>query len=80
MVRPVSTTSFAYESRAMEAGDFDRDGDIDLVGASATGTIIVLENRGNFLEAPNAHRTEYPSPTPAGPSASTPAAAMTWES
>lgn len=48
----------------MEAGDFDRDGDIDLVGASATGTIIVLENRGNFLEAPNAHRTEYPSPTP----------------
>ncbi len=60
----VSTSSFAYESRAMESGDFDGDGDVDLAGASATGTIIVLENRGNFLADPNAFRTEYPSPTP----------------
>jgi len=43
------TYAFGYEVRAMATGDFDRDGDIDLAGASMNGDVIVAENPGSLL-------------------------------
>lgn len=44
------TGLFTYEARAMIAGDFDADGDIDLAGASATGKMTIVENDGFLVD------------------------------
>jgi Lamin Tail Domain/FG-GAP-like repeat/FG-GAP repeat len=64
---PEAVFTLAYESRYMVNGDFDQDGDADLAVASATGAIVVMENRGNaFLIRPNEPpfaRIEYQAPS-----------------
>ena len=41
---------YIYEPRAMCSGDLDNDGDIDLIGASYSGDIVVIENEGDMLD------------------------------
>lgn len=43
---------FTYEARAMMVSDFDDDGDLDLAGASANGSMTVVENDGTLLRPP----------------------------
>ena len=45
---------FTYEARAMVTADFDQDGDVDLAGASAMGTMTVVQNDGHLLDLPPA--------------------------
>lgn len=54
--------TFAYEARAMVAGDFDHDGDIDLAGAGLDGRLTILENKGNLLTTNHLSLKNYPAP------------------
>ncbi|HEY2953525.1 MAG TPA: FG-GAP-like repeat-containing protein, partial [Verrucomicrobiae bacterium] len=49
------------EPRALRAGDFDADGDLDLVCASLYGNIAVLENGGDMMTTTNLPRRIYES-------------------
>jgi hypothetical protein len=57
--RFTKTHRFVYESRVMVAGDFDKDGDIDLAGAGYAGDVVVIENRGDLLTTSTLTRTDY---------------------
>jgi hypothetical protein len=50
---------FIYEARAMVTGDFDQDGDIDLAGVGYFGGMVVVENKGDLLTAPQLTRKDY---------------------
>jgi len=55
--------SFVAQSRALLAGDFDHDGDADLVGVGASGEIWVVENRGDLLTTVALTVQKLPAPT-----------------
>ena len=44
-----ATTPFVYESRVLMPGDFDQDGDLDLIGAGSGGVAVVLINDGDIM-------------------------------
>ena len=56
---PQVTTEFVYESRTMIAGDFDQDGDIDVLGAGAGGDAVVLVNNGDLFSNDRPERYEF---------------------
>jgi len=51
-----SVQPFSYESHALGAADFDRDGDLDVVAFGYDGSVVVLENRGDLLTTTNFHK------------------------
>jgi hypothetical protein len=53
------THPFIYEPRSMVVGDFDQDGDLDLAGASWTGNLVVVENRGDLLTTTTLTKSVY---------------------
>ncbi len=54
---------FVYEARDMVAADLDLDGDIDLAGASYSGDMVVVENRGDLMTGESLPRRIFSSPT-----------------
>ena len=56
---PLKEHFFVPESRAMVAGDFDQDGDIDLFGVGNFGVATMVENTGDLLETDQLTRTDY---------------------
>ena len=53
---------FTYEARSMAAADFDKDGDLDLVGAGMDGKVSVIENRGDLLTTQTLKIISFESP------------------
>jgi len=56
----LKTHFFLYESRIMVTGDFDQDGDTDILGANRLGSVVVIENKGDLLTTEELCRFELP--------------------
>jgi hypothetical protein len=51
-----SVQSFAYESHAISAADFDGDGDLDVVAFGYDDSVAALDNRGDLLTTTSFHK------------------------